>query len=83
MSKDTDGLENLFEPRDRSDGHNAVVNLSLWAGVGKSKRERGGGTYLLKLVREAGPHKLIKLGVCVPNWMRGPVRRGSSEMNDV
>ena len=67
--KDTNREKDFFETRNRSDGQNAVVYLSLWDRVWKHRCEREERGYLFELVWEGGPCKLIKLGVCIPNRM--------------
>lgn len=44
---------------------------------------KGGKEYLFEFIRQGGPRELIKLGVCVPNWMGRSVWRSGSQVNDV
>jgi len=39
--KDTNGEEDLFETRNRSDGHDTVTDLSLWKREGGKLERRG------------------------------------------
>lgn len=83
IKEDTDREEDLFETGNRPDSYDTVVYLSLRGRVREQGWGRGGKEYLLEFVWEGGPRELIKLGVCVPNWMGRSVWRGGCEVNDM
>jgi hypothetical protein len=83
IKEDTDREEDFLETRNRPDGYDTVVYLSLQGRVREQERGRGGKEYLFEFVWEGGPRELIKLGVCVPNRMGRSIWRGGSEVNDM